>query len=145
MSNILEKASPRVTLPVQSEDDGICKPHRTFDLLCRHLSSWFVALFKQKQVVESDDNVGKVCELHKVWSDDVDPVCAWPLGFNPGHDGWEVPRVTEHERDAQSQTHTHIHKQYHQHPDILQDIWATSRTKPGSQCLLNDISSEVWN
>lgn len=82
------------------------KPHCAFLPQCRHLSSWFVALFTQKQVVESDDNVGKVRELHKVWSDDVDPVCPWPLGFNPGHDGWEVPRVTGQEKVRETHTHT---------------------------------------
>lgn len=59
-----------------------------------HLSSWFVALFGQKQVVEPYDNTGKVSELHEVRSDDVDPVNPWPLSLNPGHDGWQVSRAT---------------------------------------------------
>lgn len=99
-----------------------------------------MALFRQKQIVESDDDVGEICELHKVWSDDVDPVRPGPLGFNPGHDSWEVPRVTGQER----------HKQYHQHPEGLQCVWVTSRTTPGNQSLYsravnNDISLEVQN
>ena len=59
-------------------------------LLCRHVSSCFVSLFRQQQVVQFDDDVGKVCEVHKVRGDDVDPVHPRPLGLDPGHDGWQV-------------------------------------------------------
>lgn len=70
-------------------------------LLCKHVSSWFAVLFGQQQVVEFDDNVGKVSEVHKVRGDDVDPVRPRPLSLNPGHDGWQVSRrnfVLEGER-----------------------------------------------
>lgn len=73
-------------------------PHQhTFGLLCKRVSSLFVVLFRQQQVVEFDDNVGKVSELHKVRGDDVDPVHPRPLSLNPGHDGRQVSRATKEE------------------------------------------------
>lgn len=79
----------------------ICHPNSLLSLLhpagqhtlvplCRRVSSCFVSLFSQQQVVQFDDNVGKVCEVHKVRGDDVDPVHPRPLGLDPGHDGWQV-------------------------------------------------------
>lgn len=62
---------------------------------CENVSSCFAVLFRQQQVVEFDDNIGKVSELHKVRGDDVDPVHPRPLSLNPGHDGWQVSRATE--------------------------------------------------
>lgn len=52
--------------------------------------------------------------------------------------------------ESQDKKDTLTHTQYHQHPEILQHVWATSRTKPGSQSVYsatinNDISSEVQN
>lgn len=85
----------------------ICRPtfdlhhtvgQRTFVPLCKHVSSGFAVLFRQQQVVESDDNVGKVSELHKVRGDDVDPVHPGPLSLNPGYDGWQVSRADKEER-----------------------------------------------
>lgn len=70
---------------------------RTLVLLSERVSSWFAALFGQKQVVEFDDNIGKVGELHKVRGDDVDPVHPRTLSLNPGHDGWQVSRAAREE------------------------------------------------
>lgn len=52
-----------------------------------HASSWFAAVFIQQQVVEFNDNVGKVSELHKVRGNDVDPACPRLLILHPGDDG----------------------------------------------------------
>lgn len=55
------------------------------------VSSGLGALLGQQQVVESDDDVGKVGELHEVGGDDVDSVRPGPLSLHPGHDGGQVP------------------------------------------------------
>lgn len=62
------------------------------------MSSGLGALLGQQQVVESDDDVGKVGELHKVRGDDVDSVHAGPLSLHPGHDGGQVPAATTEEK-----------------------------------------------
>lgn len=62
------------------------------------VSSGLGALLGQQQVVESDDDVGKVGELHEVGGDDVDSVRAGPLSLHPGHDGGQVPVATAEEK-----------------------------------------------
>lgn len=59
------------------------------------MSSWFAFLLQQQQVVQFDDDVGEVGELHKVRGDDVDSTLPWSLSLNPGHDGWQVSMTTE--------------------------------------------------
>lgn len=59
--------------------------------MCKHVSSRLGALLGQKQVVELDDDIGKVGELHEVRGDDVDPVHPRLLSLHPGNDGWQVP------------------------------------------------------
>lgn len=70
--------------------------HRT--RLCKHVSSRLGALLGQKQVVELDDDIGKVGELHEVRGDDVDPVHPRPLSLDPGNDGWQVPGAAREDK-----------------------------------------------
>lgn len=69
--------------------------------LIGHVSCWFVAGLRQQQVVESDDNVGKVSEVHKVRGDDVDPIHPWSLSLNPRHDGGQVSGSKRGNRNAE--------------------------------------------
>lgn len=62
-------------------------------LLCKPVSPLLAVLFRQQQVVEFDNNVGKVSEFHKVWGYDVNPIHPRPLSLHPGHDGWQVSRA----------------------------------------------------
>lgn len=54
-------------------------------------------LLLHQQVIELDDDVGKVSEFHKVRGDDVDSIHPWPLTFNPGHDGWQISGAAKEE------------------------------------------------
>lgn len=65
----------------------------THQFCCANMSSWLAVLFIQQQIIEFDDNVTKVSELHKVRGDDVDPVNPRPLSLNPGHDGRQISRA----------------------------------------------------
>lgn len=71
-----------------------------------------MALFRQKQVVEFDDNIGKVSELYKVRGDDVDPVHPRPLSLNPGHDGWQVSRAEGEESLCKKGNQTSCHMKF---------------------------------
>lgn len=62
------------------------------------MSSGFGALLGQQEVVESDDNVSKVSELHKIRGDDVDSIHPRPLSLHPGHDGGQVPGAATEEK-----------------------------------------------
>lgn len=71
--------------------------------VCANVSSGLGALLGQKQVVEFDDDIGKIGELHEVRGDDVDPVHPRPLSLDPGNDGWQVPVGKEKKQLAQCQ------------------------------------------
>ena len=96
MQELLSNNGGRICRPTFDLDRAVGQ--RTFVPLCKHVSSGFAVLFSQQQVVEFDDNVGKVSELHKVRGDDVDPVHPGPLSLNPGYDGRQVSGGTEEER-----------------------------------------------
>lgn len=46
---------------------------------------------EEEEVIEPDDGVGEVHQLHKVRGDDVHTVHAWFLCLHPRHDDWQVP------------------------------------------------------
>lgn len=66
--------------------------------VCANVSSRLGAPLGQEQVVELDDDIGKVGELHEVRGDDVDPVHPGPLSLDPGDDGWQVPGAAREDK-----------------------------------------------
>lgn len=72
------------------------------------MSSRLGALLGQKQVVELDDDIGKVGELHEVRGDDVDPVHPRPLSLDPGNDGWQVPGAAREDKSENMSATQHL-------------------------------------